>query len=163
MVFDIDGLYCGFAYDMTQELCDRLREQAVEAAIEADVRRAKWQEAARRLVYQKMTMTFGAKWRNLVGTLPLPNGDGIVRLESVCKPSNGGPEAVVIFRRLLKRHQWAKSRNTAPLDYVVTWFRPLKDQPAPGDAPGSDARRADRVGTSKAKANAADGAGCTGE
>jgi hypothetical protein len=113
----------GVSFEVDEQLVERLRDAAVEAAIEAEVRRKKWEIATVALFQDKLEEKFGDEWDTREGILEFSDGDETVKLLRVVAPFWKAESPSVVYLRKLKSGKYAKQEEQAEAGYVLEFFR----------------------------------------
>jgi hypothetical protein len=113
----------GIAFRLTEAVVKKLRDDAIEAAIEADVRKTKWIKSAVQFANRELMDKHGIIWEGTEGVIEYSDGNEYVKLDKVSPPLYEEIEPQVEYRRRLKNGKWSKTLNSADFSYVMRFFR----------------------------------------
>ena len=118
-IHEMDGLL----FEMTEEIASKLRDDAVAAAIDAEVKKDKWAWAVVSVASVKLRKKFGHAWRGMEGVIQFSNGYETVKLIRVIPPGWRQIEPEVVYYRKLKSGKYSKSECELAVSYVLAFFR----------------------------------------
>ena len=118
-IHEMDGLL----FEMTEEIASKLRDDAVAAAIDAEVKKDKWMRAVVSVASSKLYEKFGHLWRGMEGIMKFSDGDETVKLIRVIPPGWREAEPTLVYRRKLKSGRYSKSDCDIAVSYVLAFFR----------------------------------------
>lgn len=122
------GFAVGVKFHVTESLLERLRDEAVDAALEAEVRKKKWQDACLVVARRKLGEKFGG-WEGRDGVMTFPNGDHSfekrVRLGDIEFVSNWCDNSVrVCYHQRLGSGKLSKVSAWVSVEHVLLNFKP---------------------------------------
>jgi hypothetical protein len=115
---DMQSVY----FEMTGELVSKLRDDAIAAAIDAQVKKDKWKIAALMFAEKKLREEFG-EWVDKEGTMEFSDGDQVVKLLLAKVPTWTETEPQVLYVTKLKSGKFSKSSLSVDASYVLSFFR----------------------------------------
>lgn len=113
----------GVDFAVDEKIVEKLRDDAVDAAIEAEVRREKWEITALEFFQEKLEEKFGKEWDTKEGVLQFSDGDETVKLLRVVAPFWKEKEPSVRYLRKLKSGKYSKNEESIEVGYVMEFFR----------------------------------------
>lgn len=113
----------GVDFEVDEKIVEKLRDAAVDTAIEAEVRRRKWEIAAVEFFQEKLEEKFGDGWDTKEGILEFSDGDETVKLLRVVAPFWQANEPSVVYLRKLKNGKYSKGEKRVEVGYVMEFFR----------------------------------------
>ena len=110
-------------FEISAEMVKRLRDAAVEAALDADVKKQKYEFALIWQVRNDISEILGSAWEQSEGVIEFTDGDESVQLMGLVRPGYFEREPLVRYRRKLKSGKYSKEVPTHPVSYIAKFFR----------------------------------------
>lgn len=117
----MDGIY----FEITKEIALKLRDDAVMAALDAEIKKDKWFRAVMMLSIEELEAKFG-RWRELEGVLSFSDSKPHVKLLRVDKAGFTETAPVIWYCEKLKSGKFSKSEHYESVDYVLDHFTPIE-------------------------------------
>ena len=118
------GFGPGVDFRISESIVTKLRDAAIESAIEAEVRRLKWEHAVTEFAEDRVSVKFGHAWRGTEGEIEFSDGIVEVKLVEVCRPSWADKEPTMVFHRKLKSGKYSKVNEELAVSDALRCFRP---------------------------------------
>ena len=119
---DLDFM-TGLCFETTDDLVKKLRDEAVAATIEAQVRKEKYWRAFKVLSEQKLTAKFG-RWEGKEGVIGYTDGEQRVRLVGFSRFRFSEKEPQIDYYKLLKSGKFSKVADHVSVSYLLSFFTP---------------------------------------
>lgn len=113
----------GVAYRIDKSIVQKLRDAAIDSAIEAEVRKEKWEYAVTELAELQVAEKFGWKWRGMEGEIQFSDGNVLAKLVSIVAPSWRDTEPQMVYHRKLKSGRYSKVDHEQRVSYILQFFR----------------------------------------